>query len=268
MTVSDNEPLPLDTEERLEKFTELVATAIANAETRSELAASRMRIVTASDETRRRIERDLHDGTQQRLVTLAMHLRRAESTVPPELGETCRTIGQIASDVDRVIEELREIARGIHPAILSEGGLGPALRTLARRSALPVELGRVVDERLPEPIEVAAYYVISEALTNATKHAQASGVDIEAAAQNGTLRLSIRDDGVGGAKPASGSGLLGLRDRVEALGGSIEIISPRGQGTHVIVELPLELDLSTDGGSGIEPTAAFRESSGRTSVSS
>jgi PAS domain S-box-containing protein len=262
------EHFPEDTEQRLEQFAGLAATAIANAEGRSELAASRVRIVTASDETRRRIERDLHDGTQQRLVTLAMHLRRAESTVPPELGETCRSIGQIASDVDRVIDELREIARGIHPAILSEGGLGPALRTLARRSALPVELGRVVDERLPEPIEVAAYYVISEALTNATKHAKASGVDIEAAAQNGSLRLSIRDDGVGGAEPAAGSGLLGLRDRVEALGGSIEIISPRGQGTHVIVELPLELDLSTDGGSGIEPTAAFRESSGRTSVSS
>jgi PAS domain S-box-containing protein len=262
------EHFPEDTEQRLEQFAGLAATAIANAEGRSELAASRVRIVTASDETRRRIERDLHDGTQQRLVTLAMHLRRAESTVPRELDETCRSIGQIASDVDRVIDELREIARGIHPAILSEGGLGPALRTLARRSALPVELGRVVDERLPEPIEVAAYYVISEALTNATKHAKASGVDIEAAAQNGSLRLSIRDDGVGGAEPAAGSGLLGLRDRVEALGGSIEIISPRGQGTHVIVELPLELDLSTDGGSGIEPTAAFRESSGRTSVSS
>jgi len=262
------EHFPEDTEQRLEQFAGLAATAIANAEGRSELAASRVRIVTAADETRRRIERDLHDGTQQRLVTLAMHLRRAESTMPPELGETCRTIGQIASDVDRVIEELREIARGIHPAILSEGGLGPALRTLARRSALPVELGRVVDERLPEPIEVAAYYVISEALTNATKHAKASGVDIEAAAQNASLRLSIRDDGVGGAEPAAGSGLLGLRDRVEALGGSIEIISPRGQGTHVIVELPLELDLSTDGDPGIEPTAPFRESSGRTSVSS
>jgi signal transduction histidine kinase len=245
MAVHGQEELPLDTDERLEKFTELVATAIANAESRSQLAASRVRIVAASDETRRRIERDLHDGTQQRLVALAMHLRRAELTVPPELGETSRTIGKIAGEVDRVINELREISRGIHPAILSEGGLGPALRTLARRSAIPVELGRVVDQRLPEPIEVGAYYVVSEALTNATKHANASGVDIEAAARDGSLWLSIRDDGVGGADP-TGSGLVGLHDRVEILAGSIEITSPPGQGTQIVVRLPLELGLAVD----------------------
>jgi signal transduction histidine kinase len=238
------EHFPDGTENRLEEFTELAATAIANAESRSELAASRARIVAASDETRRRIERDLHDGTQQRLVTLGMHLRLAESTVPPDLDETSRAIGQIAGELERVIDELREISRGIHPAILSEGGLGPALRTLARRSASPIELGRVVDERLPEPIEVAAYYVISEAHTNATKHANASRVVIEAAARDSTLRLSIRDDGAGGADPREGSGLVGLRDRVEALGGSIEISSPAGRGTDVVVELPLEFDLT------------------------
>ena len=240
------ERFPDDTEKRLEEFTELAATAIANAESRSALAASRARIVAASDETRRRIERDLHDGTQQRLVTLGMDLRRAESTVPPDLSETSRTIGQIAADLDRVIAELREISRGIHPPILSEGGLGPALRTLARRSAIPVELGRVVEDRLPEPIEVAAYYVVSEALTNATKHANASRVDIEAAPRDTSLRLSIRDDGGGGADLRGGSGLVGLRDRVEALGGSIELSSPPGHGTHVVVQLPLELDLIGD----------------------
>jgi PAS domain S-box-containing protein len=240
------ERFPDGTERRLEEFTELAATAIANAESRSELAASRARIVAASDETRRRIERDLHDGTQQRLVTLGMDLRRAESTVQPELSETRRAIGKIAGDLDRVIDELREISRGIHPAILSAGGLGPALRTLARRSAVPVQLGRVVDDRLPEPIEVAAYYVISEALTNATKHANASRVDVEASVRDTRLRLSICDDGVGGADPVGGSGLVGLRDRVEALGGSIEISSPPSRGTHVVVHLPLDLDLIVD----------------------
>jgi signal transduction histidine kinase len=145
-----------------------------------------------------------------------------------------------------VIDELREISRGIHPAILSEGGLGPALRTLARRSAVPVALGGVIDERLSEPIEVAAYYVVSEALANATKHASASRVDIEATVRDGCLWLSIRDDGVGGADPAGGSGLVGLRDRAEAMGGSIEITSPPGRGTHVSVRLPLELDLNPD----------------------
>jgi signal transduction histidine kinase len=237
---------PDDTEQRLEEFTELAATAIANAESRSELAASRARIVAASDETRRRIERDLHDGTQQRLVSLSLQLRSAEASVPAELEETRATFGQVAGELNEVIDELREIARGIHPAVLSEGGLGPALRTLARRAGIPVELGVVVDHRLPEPIEVAAYYVVSEALTNVTKHANASRVDVEAATRDGSLRLSIRDDGVGGADPAGGSGLIGLRDRVEALGGSVEISSPPGRGTHVAAQLPLALDLSVD----------------------
>jgi PAS domain S-box-containing protein len=237
---------PEGTEERLEEFTELAATAVANAEHRSELAASRARIVAASDETRRRIERDLHDGTQQRLVSLGLELRLAESNVSPELEGTRTTISRVAGELNRVIDELREISRGIHPAILSEGGLGPALRTLARRAAIPVELGHVIDHRLPEPIEVAAYYVVSEALTNATKHANASHVEVSAAVRDGSLLLSIRDDGVGRADPAGGSGLIGLRDRVEALGGSIEIDSPPDLGTELIVRLPLELDLVRD----------------------
>jgi signal transduction histidine kinase len=240
------ERFPDDTEQRLEQFTALAATASANAESRSELAASRARIVAASDDARRRIERDLHDGAQQRLVALGLDLRLAESTLPPDLVDARRTLGRVAGELDFVMEALREMSRGIHPAILSEGGLGPALRMLTRRSAIPVVLGHVVDCRLAEPIEVAAYYAVSEALANAAKHANASRVDVEALALDGTLRLSIRDDGVGGAEPRNGSGLVGLRDRVEALGGSIEITSPPGQGTHVVVRLPLGLDSTVE----------------------
>jgi PAS domain S-box-containing protein len=243
---TESKRLPADAEQRMAKFTELAATAIANAESRSELAASRARIVAASDETRRRIERDLHDGTQQRLVSLALQLRVAESTVPPELDEPRQTIGRVAGELNGVIDELREISRGIHPAVLSEGGLRPALRTLARHSAIPVELDAVTEARLPEPIEVAAYYVVSEALANTAKHARASRVGVAVAVRNSSLQLSIRDDGVGGADAARGSGLIGLRDRVEALGGSIEISSGPGEGTSVFVELPLQLDLTVD----------------------
>jgi signal transduction histidine kinase len=240
------ERFPDDTGERLKDFTELAATAIANAESRSELTASRARIVATSDETRRRIERDLHDGTQQRLVTLSLDLRSVEASVSAESEETRRTVARVARELDGVIDELREISRGIHPAILSEGGLGPALRTLTRRSAIPIELDGAIEQRLPEPIEVAAYFVASEALTNAAKHANASRVEVDATLQDSILFLSIRDDGVGGASPARGSGLIGLRDRVEALGGSIEITSPPGHGTHVTVQLPLEFGLSVD----------------------
>jgi signal transduction histidine kinase len=220
--------MPLDAEERLEKFSELVATAIANADSRSELAASRRRIVAASDEARRRIERDLHDGTQQRLVSLGLAVRAAEADVPPDRGDLQGELSRIATGLADAVAELQELSRGIHPAILSRGGLGPALRTLARRSPVPVELDITADTRLPEPIEVAAYHVASEALANATKHAQASRVDVSLATRNRSLLLSIRDNGVGGADPARGSGLVGLTDRVEALGGSS--VSAVGRG--------------------------------------
>jgi signal transduction histidine kinase len=235
------EPFPSDTADRLADFTELVATAVGNAESRAELAASRTRIVAAADETRRRIERDLHDGTQQRLVSLGLELRLAQSMVPAELPELEAEIGRVANELNGVVEDLREIARGIHPAILSEGGLGPALRTLARRAAIAVELDGAANTRLPKPIEVAAYYVVSEALTNATKHAHASVVRVAVAEGDDHLHLSIRDDGVGGADPARGSGLIGLRDRAEALGGSIDVSSPPGDGTLILVQLPLRL---------------------------
>jgi signal transduction histidine kinase len=232
-------PFPADTESQIAEFTELVATAIANAESRAEVAASRARIVAAADDTRRRIERDLHDGTQQRLVSLGLELRLAQLSVPAELTELHAEIGRVADELDGAIEDLREISRGIHPAILSEGGLGPALRTLARRSAVPVELDAPADSRFPAEIEVAAYYVVSEALTNTTKHARASRARVVVEEHNGTLQLSVSDDGIGGAEPVAGSGLLGLRDRVEALGGTIRVSSPHGEGTLVVVELPV-----------------------------
>jgi signal transduction histidine kinase len=232
------EPLPVDAERRMAGFTELVGTAIANADSRAQLTASRARIVAAADDARRRIERDLHDGTQQRLVALGLTLRLAESTVPAELPQLQTQIGRVAGEITGAVEELREIARGIHPAILSEGGLGPALRTLARRAAIPVELDIRTETRPADPIEVAAYYIVSEALTNTTKHARASCARVAVEQRDGLLHLSIRDDGVGGADPAGGSGLIGLRDRVQALGGSIEVDSSPGEGTAIVVELP------------------------------
>jgi signal transduction histidine kinase len=236
------EPLPLGTESRLAEFTELAATAIANAESRAELAASRARIVTAADQSRRQIERDLHDGTQQRLVSLMLDLRGAEAAVLSEVGdgELRAQLARTARGLGAVLDELREISHGIHPAILSHGGLEFALRALGHRSALRVEFDVRAKRRLSEPVEVAAYYVVSEALTNVAKHAQASVVHVALDERDTTLQLEIRDDGIGGADPAHGSGLLGLSDRVEALGGTLHVASPIGSGTTLLIELPLE----------------------------
>jgi signal transduction histidine kinase/putative methionine-R-sulfoxide reductase with GAF domain len=241
--VSSKDELPVDAEERLNKFTELVATAVANAESRSELAASRRRIVAASDETRRQIERDLHDGTQQRLVSLGLAVRAAEANVPPERDDLRAQLSGVATGLVAAVEDLQEISRGIHPAILSKGGLGPALQALAHRSAIPVDLDITTDVRLEEPTEVAAYFVASEALANAAKHSQASRIDVSLEQRERSLLLSVRDDGVGGADAARGSGLVGLMDRVEALGGSIRVSSRPGEGTQITAELPLELEL-------------------------
>jgi signal transduction histidine kinase len=231
--------LPADTEQRMADFTELVATAIANAEAHTKLTQSRARIVATADATRRRIERDLHDGAQQRLVSLGLELRLAEGSVPAEQGDLQAAIGQVADGLTAALDDLREISRGIHPAILSEGGLGPAIRTLARRSAVRVELTVATDSRYPPPVEVAAYYVISEALTNTTKHANASHAEVVVEERDSTLHLRLSDDGVGGAQPEKGSGLTGLRDRVEALGGSIDVRSPAGHGTLIRVRFPV-----------------------------
>jgi PAS domain S-box-containing protein len=241
-TGTERGQFPADAEQRMADFTELLATAIANADSRAELAASRMRIVAASDEARRRIERDLHDGTQQRLVSLGLAVRAAEANVPPERRDLRAELSRVATGLAAAVEDLQEISRGIHPAILSAGGVGPALRTLARRSAIPVELDVTTDARLPEPIEAAAYFAASEALANATKHAQASRVEVSLALRDGGLLLSIRDDGVGGADSGRGSGLVGLQDRVEALGGTIRIDSPRGGGTSLVVTLPADVE--------------------------
>jgi GAF domain-containing protein len=230
---------PADTEERMTRFAGLLDTAIANADIRDQLTASRARIVATTDATRRRFERDLHDGAQQRLVSLSLMLRDAQATIPPELEESREQVARVAEGMKGVLEDLRELSRGIHPAILSEGGLGPALKALTRRSAIPVKLDLRVDGRLEERLEVTAYYVASEALANTAKHAQASVAEIRVDTREGVLELVIRDDGVGGADPARGSGLIGLADRVEALGGTIAIESPAGGGTALHVELPI-----------------------------
>jgi signal transduction histidine kinase len=231
-------PFPANTADRMADFTELAGTAVGNAESRAEVAASRTRIVAAADEARRRIERDLHDGAQQHLLALALRLRSA-AAVPRERDEISSEITDVADGLTGVIDELREISRGIHPAILTSAGLRPALRALGRRSAVPVEMNVRIDGRLPEPVEVGAYYVVSEMLTNAAKHANASVVEVDAEDAEGTLRVCVRDDGVGGADPLRGSGLVGLRDRIEALGGMFSLHSPSGGGTTVCCELPV-----------------------------
>jgi signal transduction histidine kinase len=234
-----DEPFPVNTESQIASFTELVGTAIANAESHAQLAASRARVVAAADEARRGLERDLHDGAQQRLVSLVFELRGAQDVAPAELPALRADLGHAADELTEVIEELRELTRGLHPAALSHGGLGPALRALARRSPVPIELRVKTESRYSPPVEVAAYYVISEALTNTAKHAGASRAEVAVEERGSTLRVFVSDDGAGGADSRRGSGLIGLRDRVEAIGGSIEVTSPRGDGTLVQVSLPI-----------------------------
>jgi signal transduction histidine kinase len=200
---------------------------------------SRARLVAAADASRRRIERDLHDGAQQRLVSLALDLREVQSAVPAELRFLRTDLSRIVGGLTNVLEELREIAHGIHPAMLAEGGLAPALKTLARRSPIPVKLDVRVEKRLPEAVEVAVYYVVSEALTNAAKYAHASVVHVCVEFQEQVLAVWVHDDGVGGADPSRGSGLLGLRDRAEAIGGTMSLQSPRSGGTSLQIGLPL-----------------------------
>jgi signal transduction histidine kinase len=233
------EPPPPDTEARLGDFADLVATALANAATRDELIASRARIVAAADDARRRIERDLHDGAQQRLVSLGLEARLAEDSVPPELPSLKQQLSDIGSGLTALSSDLQQISRGIHPAILSEGGLGPALKTLARRCPVPVNLDVAVGRRLPEPVEVAAYYVMAEALTNTAKYAHATQVNACAKTKGANLCLSIQDDGIGGADIRKGSGLIGLKDRVEALGGHMQIMSPPDGGTALHIAIPV-----------------------------
>lgn len=236
---SRDDPLPPGTEERIGDFADLVSTAIFNAESRAEITASRARIVAAADQARRRFERDLHDGAQQRIVSLGLELRAVQASVPAENTELQDQMSHVVDGLAGLYADLQELSRGIHPAILSKGGLGPALRTLARRSTVPVALEVDVGHRLPESVEVAAYYVVAEALTNATKHASASEVTVRATADDDELAVSVSDDGVGGAVSGGGSGLIGLKDRVEALSGRLEVSSPPGAGTALSVRIPL-----------------------------
>jgi signal transduction histidine kinase len=203
-----------------------------------ELRASRVRIVESADAARRRIERDLHDGAQQQLVTLALALRAARSRLERDPKEAGALLDAAAHDLDAAIRELRELARGIHPAVLSDRGLRAALEALAQRAPLPVEVEIRLEHRLPEQVEAAAYYVVAEAITNVAKYAQASHASVAVRRANGTATVIVRDDGVGGADPTRGSGLRGLAARVEALNGRLEIDSPPEGGTRVTAEIP------------------------------
>jgi signal transduction histidine kinase len=230
--------MPDAAEARLGSFTELVSTAIANAEAKAALTASRARIVVTADETRRLLQRDLHDGAQQQFVNVMLRLHIARAALPPGLPEAAADLDIAVVELKGAIDSLRDLTRGIHPASLRHG-LRPALETLASQSAVPVDLDVETDGRLPEPIEVAVYYIVSEALTNAAKHGRASNVTVRLQATDDRLRIGIRDDGVGGAEFGPGSGLVGLRDRVEALGGWIALESEPAGGTSLEVELPL-----------------------------
>jgi signal transduction histidine kinase len=246
---SRREPLPADAEARLARFTELVATAIANAEARIALTASRARIVAAADAARQRIQRDLHDGAQQRLVSLALQVRTVQAEVQAPVSQQ---LDAVVDGLTGALEELREVARGIHPAVLTEAGLHPALKGLARRSPVPVHADIQVDGRLPDSVEIAAYYVVAEALTNAAKHADASLVTVDVAFDPGgdhlldhegpqpaVLHIAVSDNGRGGAEFEHGSGLIGVQDRVEALGGRVGLRSPAGAGTTLDIAIPV-----------------------------
>jgi signal transduction histidine kinase len=219
-----------------------LAVSLDNAQLYAELAASRARIVATADQARRRIQRDLHDGAQQRLVHTIVTLKLAQQALGHTGGQAAELVVEALDNAERGMGELRELAHGIHPWILSSGGLGPALETLAGRSAIPVTLDLRADARLPERVEVTAYYAVSEALTNAAKHSEATAVQVTVDTIDGEFRLSISDDGVGGADSTRGCGLVGLKDRVEAIGGTLTVQSRPGQGTRLAVEVPVNAD--------------------------
>jgi signal transduction histidine kinase len=238
------EPLGPGSERRLADFAELVAQALANADAYRKLAASRVRIVQAGDTERRRLERNLHDGAQQRLVSLALQLRMIQMNLrkDPEAAEAL--LVKMDSELGHALEELRELARGIHPAVLTERGLESALRALADRAPVPVELTRLPTDRLPDDVEAAIYYLVAEAITNVAKYAQATSASVAVERSNGFATVVVRDDGIGGAEPVPGSGLVGLADRVEALGGRLHIESPVGRGTQHSAEIPCQASLT------------------------
>jgi signal transduction histidine kinase len=239
VALREEESLPVETKRRLQAFAELVGLAVSSADARDELAASRLRIIEASDTERRRLERNLHDGAQQRLVALMVGLRLAQAELKTRPDETGRLLETLTEELTEALTELRELAQGLHPAVLTERGLEAALDVLGARTPLPVSLDVRLPERLPEPVETAAYYAASEALANVVKHSHATRASVRVERLNGLVTVEVSDDGVGGADPDRGSGLSGLRDRVDTLDGILRVESPPGRGTLVRVELPV-----------------------------
>jgi signal transduction histidine kinase len=237
---SIDDPFPPGAEIRLRSFADLAAQSIANERAQAELRASRARIVRTADETRERLERNLHDGAQQRLVSVSVVLRLAAAKLPTAPDDARALIVGASEELTLALEELRDLARGLHPAVLTKHGLEPALEALASRAPLPVRVSNEINGRLPAPIEAAVYYVVSESLTNVAKYAQASSVNVRATSIDGLVRIEVVDDGIGGAEVGNGSGLRGLADRIEAVGGRFGIDSAPGQGTRVWAEVNLE----------------------------
>jgi signal transduction histidine kinase len=235
---------PEGAEERLNGFARLVSVALANEEAREQLAASRARLVSTADDERRRLERNLHDGAQQRLVTLSLSLRHARRKLASDPDRADELLAAASSELEVALEELRELARGIHPAVLTERGLAPALHALADRASLPVQLDVPTDERLPARVEAAAYYLVSEALANVAKYAEATGVEVCVSREDGFALIEVTDDGIGGADPRQGSGLRGLCDRIEALDGTLSVHSPPGEGTTIRARVPCAVELA------------------------
>jgi signal transduction histidine kinase len=244
---SDAAEMPVGAEDRVAAFAELVAYAIENAEARDEIAASRARLVEAADEARRRIERDLHDGAQQRLVAAALELTMLDSQFDRDPAAARAALARAREQLDGGLGELRDLARGIHPSVLTDRGLAVALEGLVKRAPMAVELRMDIPERLDPAIEAAGYFLVSEAITNAAKHAQADTVTVEVVVTGDTVLISVTDDGLGGAETGRGSGLGGLRDRVEAVGGRLEITSPPSEGTRLQARLPTRVLGSLNG---------------------
>jgi signal transduction histidine kinase len=237
VAIASEDPLPHDTERRLGAFGELVSLAVASAQARADLIASRARLVQAGDAQRRRLERNLHDGAQQHLVSVAVKLRVAQTQLETHPEITARLLDEALKELGTGLDELREIARGLHPAILSEHGLRRALEALADRLPVTVEI-EAPGGRLSPQIEATAYYIAAEALTNVVKHAGASRASVVVEVLGDRLRCEIADDGRGGADASAGSGIVGLRDRAEAVGGTLTVVSPPGGGTTVTASLP------------------------------
>jgi PAS domain S-box-containing protein len=239
VTIGSADPLPVHAEVRLSAFCDLVSLAVASAQAREDLQTSRARIVRAGDEQRRRLERNLHDGAQQRLVAATLLLRVAQAQVEKDTAKAAKLLQDAAAELDAGLEELRELARGLHPGALTEHGLRGALNSLEERLPLPVEI-TVTEERLDQHLEATAYFIVSEGLTNVVKHAGASRASVAVERHEGGIRLEISDDGTGGADTSKGTGLLGLRDRAEAEGGTLVVISPPGRGTVITATLPID----------------------------